>query len=279
MVVGLFHLHRQKMFLACKPRIPGKRFASVWETLSYRQPQDKSKSLPILKSTNPAGEICKLQESTSNHQGRTIAIGDIHGCAKELQTLLELIKPATEDTIIFLGDYIDRGPDSKTVIETVIALRRCCNVVTLVGNHEVMLLDAIEQPLMLSLWLQFGGQQTLDSYGGDLSAIPDRHLEFIDNCLLFHETNDHLFVHANYLPTIPLDQQDPQILLWTHLTELQPKPHVSGKRVFVGHTPQKNGRILDYGHLICLDTFCFGNGILTAMDIHSNDIWQTDGQI
>ena len=80
---------------------------------------------------------------------------------------------------------------------------------------------------------------------------------------------------ANRFADTPLDQQTPQILLWTHLTDLRPQPHVSGKRVIVGHTPQKNGKILDFGHLVCLDTFCFGNGVLTAMDVHSNEVWQT----
>ena len=102
-------------------------------------------------------------------------------------------------------------------------------VVTLVGNHEIMLLDAIQQPLMQSLWLQFGGQQTLDSYGGDFDSIPADHLTFLESCQRFHETGSHLFVHANYLPNSPLDQQDPQVLLWTHLSELQPTAHVSGQ--------------------------------------------------
>ena len=218
-------------------------------------------------------------ESEPHNHARTIAIGDIHGCATELQSLLSQIQPQLEDTIIFLGDYIDRGPDSKTVVDTVIELENQCRVVTLIGNHEIMLLDAIQQPLMQSLWLQFGGQQTLDSYGTDLAGIPDDHLEFFRRCIRFYETEDHLFVHANCLPTTPLEQQDPQILLWTHLTDLHPQRHVSGKRIIVGHTPQKNGKILDYGHLVCLDTFCFGNGILTAMDVHSNEIWQTNSPV
>lgn len=251
---------------------------NAWDTPFYKWQRDKLKYRQTLKSTNLSNQR-NVNEDKRNNRGRTIAIGDIHGCAHELQTLLGLIKPREMDTIIFLGDYIDRGPDSKTVIETIIELRKSCNVVTLIGNHEVMLLDAIKQPLTESVWRQFGGQQTLDSYDGDLSAIPNEHLDFLRNCLFFYETDDHLFVHANYLPTIPLDQQEQQILLWTHLTELRPKPHISGKRVFVGHTPQKNGKILDYGHLICLDTFCFGNGILTAMDIHTNKIWQTDSRI
>lgn len=215
--------------------------------------------------------------TTSNNtaSARTIAIGDIHGCADELEQLLQLIQPTADDTLVFLGDYIDRGPDSQRVINTVIGLRETCEVVTLVGNHEIMLLDAILQPLMQSLWLQFGGRQTLDSYGGDFDSIPADHLTFLESCQRFHETEGHLFVHANYLPNSPLDQQDPQVLLWTHLSELQPTAHVSGKRVIVGHTPQKNGKILDYGHLVCLDTFCFGNGVLTGMDVHTDQLWQT----
>lgn len=216
-----------------------------------------------------------MTANASDGRDRTIAIGDIHGCANELKALLELVAPQAGDTIVFLGDYIDRGPDSKTVIDTILDLQEHCHVVPLVGNHEVMLLDAFEQPLMRSLWLQFGGRQTLDSYEGTLDSIPEQHLTFLRDCARYHETEDHLFVHANYLPKTPLNQQDPQILLWTHLTELRPQPHVSGKRVIVGHTPQKNGKILDYGHLVCLDTYCFGNGVLTAMDVNTNQIWQT----
>ena len=219
-----------------------------------------------------------MKTSTSNNAGRTIAIGDIHGCADELEQLLQMIQPIAKDTLVFLGDYIDRGPDSRRTVETVLDLKSKCNLVTLIGNHEIMLLDAMQQPLMQSLWLQFGGQQTLDSYQGGMEAIPQEHLDFLGNCLRFHETEDHLFVHANYLPGTPLDQQDPQVLLWTHLTDLQPTPHVSGKRVIVGHTPQKNGIILDYGHLVCIDTFCFGCGVLTAMDVHTNELWQTPAQ-
>src|SRR5258707_9775940 len=111
-------------------------------------------------------------------RARTIAIGDIHGCAAPLTAVLAAIKPAEKDMLVFLGDYVDRGPDSRGVIETVLALQNQCRLVTLLGNHEVMLLDALERGAEGAGWLQYGGAETLASYGWEIAHIPERHLEF-----------------------------------------------------------------------------------------------------
>lgn len=210
---------------------------------------------------------------------RTIAVGDIHGCAQALERLLAAIELTSQDTIVFLGDYMDRGPNSKRVLEIVIELSEQFQVIPLLGNHEIMMLDAVKETMMRDLWLQFGGQRTIESYGGSFENIPEEHLEFLRNCLRYYETDDHLFVHANYLPGKPLAEQEDQVLYWTHLLDFRPGPHCSGKRVIVGHTPQTNGNILDFGHMVCIDTYCFGGGKLTALDVHSNEIWQTSENI
>lgn len=208
--------------------------------------------------------------------GRTIALGDIHGCAAALETLLKAIAPQAEDTIITLGDYIDRGPDSRGVIDQLLKLADQCKHVPLIGNHEVMMMMARENSEEFEFWRECGGKETLESYGGDWDLIPDSHFQFIDDCGLAYETDTHIFAHANYEAQKPMAEQDDFVLLWRHLSMEMPAPHSSGKTVVVGHTPQLNGEILDVGHLICIDTFCFGAGWLTAMDVESGITWQAD---
>src|SRR5262245_28876628 len=95
---------------------------------------------------------------------RIIAIGDIHGCATALRTLLEAIKPGPDDVLVPLGDYIDRGPDSRDVIDSLIGLQAQCTLVPLLGNHEEMLFTARLSKGDLRFWLNFGGDETLRSY-------------------------------------------------------------------------------------------------------------------
>lgn len=206
--------------------------------------------------------------------GRTIAIGDIHGCSKALRSLLEAVQPAADDTVVVLGDYVDRGPDAKGVIDLLIELEDSCNLVALRGNHEVMLTSVCEFNMAPEHWLQSGGQATVASYGGRLDRIPDKHRDFLRCLQPFHETADEIFVHAGYVPDLEMHQQTPQSLYWDHLPVKPPPPHISGKTVYVGHTPQGTGNPLDWGHLVCLDTYCFGGLWLTAIDVHSREIWQ-----
>jgi serine/threonine protein phosphatase 1 len=209
---------------------------------------------------------------------RTIAIGDIHGCFHAFEALLNALSPTADDCLVLLGDYVDRGPDSCRVIQRILELERHCTLVPLLGNHEVMLLEALKSLEWLVPWLGYGGQQTMDSYGGDPSQIPPGHLDFMRACRPYFETETHLFVHANYEPDLPLDQQPEETLLWSHLTLRLPPPHTSGKRAVVGHTPQVNGEILDLGHLVCIDTYCYGSGWLTALDVDSGQTVQADRQ-
>jgi serine/threonine protein phosphatase 1 len=210
--------------------------------------------------------------------GRLIAIGDIHGCLAALNSILAAIKPTAEDTLITLGDYVDRGPDSKGVVDRLIALQDECQLVPLIGNHEEMMLDVVRDGQPPYRWLQYGGVETLDSYrfSGDMEVISKEHRQFFASLRDFYETEGFFFVHANYDPELPLDQQPRQLLRWQKLTDLTPPPHRNGKRGVVGHTHDRAGEIFDIGHLICLDTYCYGGGWLTAMDLHSGTLWQSD---
>ncbi len=210
--------------------------------------------------------------------GRTIAIGDIHGCSDALQAVLGEIRPTADDTIVTLGDYVDRGPDSCGVLETLIALQKRTNLVPLLGNHdEVMLAVCRGHTYFPEYWYNFGGDATLASYGvSEPRRVRRSHLEFLDKCKLFFQTRRHFFVHANYDPELPLNEMPRKMLLWKSLKDYVPAAHVSGKTAIVGHTSQKNGEVLDLGHLRCIDTWCFGEGWLTALDIKTGRIWQAD---
>lgn len=210
-------------------------------------------------------------------QPRTIAISDIHGHAQALDALLAAIEPLPVDTLVFLGDYVDLGPDSKGVLERLFDLGKQFHVVALMGNHEEMMVGAREGRSDLRFWMNFGARETLESYGhaGDLRLVPSEHLWFLKGLPLFYETETHFFIHANYNPSRPLDQQETATALWKHLEEIPP-PHVSGKIAVVGHTPQKNGRIVDLLHLKCIDSGCGYGGLLTALDVGRGQIWQVD---
>lgn len=208
--------------------------------------------------------------------GRTIAIGDIHGCSAALRALVAAIEPKPNDTLVALGDYVDRGPDSRGVLDQLLALEKRCRLVPLLGNHEIMLLDALTNPTVVEPWKECGGKETLASYGGKLSNVPDEHWNFIRRCRRFYETANHFFVHANYDADLPLDEQPDYLLFWEHLMLHTPRPHDNGKIAIVGHTSQRLGNVLDGGHVICIDTFCHGGGWLTALDVDRGTIWQAD---
>ncbi|MDY3557142.1 metallophosphoesterase family protein [Gemmata sp. JC717] len=216
--------------------------------------------------------------------GRTFAIGDIHGCADALTTLLDTVEPKPEDTVVTLGDYIDRGPDSRRVLDRLIALAGWCHLVPLLGNHEEALLRALRDKNALRQWFALGGTDTLRSYGwvsgGERRTltdwIPMPHREFLASCQDSYETPTHLFVHAGYVPELVLAEQPALALRWRVTDADTAVPHQSGKVAVVGHTPQQSGEILDLGFLVCIDTNCVRGGWLTAMDVCTRQVWQVD---
>src|SRR5438132_6399255 len=144
---------------------------------------------------------------------RTLAVGDIHGCLRAFENLLALVDPRPGDRIITLGDYVDRGPDSRGVLDRLLRLRATHELVALRGNHEQMMRDARLGGYDEVAWLGFGGWETLASYGtgdqpGTLADVPERHWEFLENdCVDWYETDRYFFVHGNVDPDLPLAEQ------------------------------------------------------------------------
>ena len=209
---------------------------------------------------------------------RTIAIGDIHGCSIALTALIEAIRPRPDDTIIPLGDYVDRGIDSKGVLDQLIDLSSRFKLMPIPGNHDQMMLHARDGRSDFEFWLNCGGDAALDSYGSTrrLDLIPRDHIRFLESCRSYFETDTHIFVHANYKPDVLLEELDDHTIRWLSLRDyVPPKRHCSGKVVVVGHTPQTE--VLDLGYLICLDTGVWKGGWLTALDVESGKIWQVSG--
>ena len=207
---------------------------------------------------------------------RTIAIGDIHGCDAALEALLSAIAPNAEDTIVALGDYVDRGPGSRQVIDRLIALGSHCKLVLLQGNHEEMMKRVVLDDQEPYEWLRHGGVDTLDSYGfvGDLDVVSSEHRDFLRNLQNFYETETDFFVHANFDPNLELADQSDDMLRWVKLTQYLPDRHFNGKRAIVGHTHNRQGEIVAMPHLVCIDTYCYGGGLLTALDTTNDVVWQ-----
>jgi serine/threonine protein phosphatase 1 len=207
--------------------------------------------------------------------GRTLAIGDIHGCDVALQTLLDTLGLRSDDTVVVLGDAVDRGPASRQVVERLLQLADECRLVFVLGNHEQMMVESLSDGTGIEAWLRYGGAATLQSYGGDPRKIPRAHIEFLSAGVDFHATDTTLFVHANLDPKLPLDRQDPEWLRWTHLSGHE-APHPSGKRIVCGHTPQKNGWPLAFPGWICIDTYAWGTGWLTCLDVDTDEWHQAN---
>jgi serine/threonine protein phosphatase 1 len=209
---------------------------------------------------------------------RVIAIGDIHGCAAALAALVEGLAPEAEDVVVMLGDAIDRGPDSRNVLDQLLDLRDRCQLACILGNHEQMLLEALEGAIPIHEWLIHGGAETLDSYGrgAGINAVEARHVDFIRTWQDVYESDAHFFAHGNYVASRPLDRQPWTDLRWQSLHWHTPEPHESGKTAILGHTSNKQGQVVNLGHLVCIDTYCCGGYWLTAFDVAASRLWQAN---
>lgn len=207
---------------------------------------------------------------------RTFAIGDVHGCDTALRTLLAKIDPQADDTVVFLGDLVDRGPGTKDVLEQVLQWHRRCRTVVIQGNHEEMMLRALGGGEW-GMWMQFGGREALESYGDDPRDIPESHIELLESVADFWETPSAIFIHANLQPGIPLAKQPEVWLRWNHLTGRE-RWFAPPRRVICGHTPQKDGYPLLFPGWVCIDTDCQRGGWLTALDVGDDWVYQANEQ-
>ncbi|MDE2483836.1 MAG: serine/threonine protein phosphatase [candidate division NC10 bacterium] len=194
-------------------------------------------------------------------------IGDIHGCLEPLHRLIAQLRLSEADELVFLGDYVDRGPDSKGVIDYLLTLRG--RYTFLMGNHERMFLDFL-QGKERALFLYNGGIATVESYGG-LSRIPAAHLTFLERLRPYYETQDYLFVHAGIRPGIPLQEQDESDLLWIR-EEFYAYAGRFPKIVVFGHTPMRE--VLMDEDRIGIDTACVYGNKLTCLILPSRELVQ-----
>lgn len=219
------------------------------------------------------------------------AVGDIHGQCHLLDDLLDRIISdaaafaANRRLLIFLGDYVDRGPGSADVIERLITgLPDGFDSHCLLGNHEMILVNFLERPETLGHWLLNGGEDTLAAYGvrapddyasldaafacrdSFAAALPQSHLKFLETLPLHFSCGDYLFVHAGVRPGIPLEEQDPMDLVWIR-HEFLDAGEDFGAVVVHGHTPAREPVIRS--NRIGIDTGAFLNGRLTAIRLYA----------
>lgn len=238
-----------------------------------------------------------------SEQARTIAFGDIHGCSEALKTLLGAVNPTPKDTLIFLGDYVDRGSNSKEVLDIIINLKKSHNVIALLGNHESMMCDAFlqkvgqERQRMIWAWYNNGGVSTLNSYDynfdnllnvdidsepSDLELPEDlqAHLDFISQLPTYYINDTHIFVHATPYPDQDIEKQLKTSLIWRRASNLDSQynfTHKSGKTIVSGHTAQKDGKPLALSEKnIIIDTGSVWTGWVTAMDVTNNTFIQAN---
>jgi serine/threonine protein phosphatase 1 len=212
---------------------------------------------------------------------RVLAIGDVHGCLRPLDALLDWVNPTPDDLVVTLGDYVDRGPDTRGVLDRLVELRRRLNLVCLRGNHELMMLNARDGDREdRKTWLAVGGVQALASYGppgrpGTFRSVPAAHWEFLEHGLVdYHETDQFIFAHATVLPDVPLDEQPDCALFWEYLPEWM--CHYTGKTVVCGHTSQRSGEPKVVPGAVCVDTHAYAGGWLTCLDATTGRYWQAD---
>lgn len=212
-----------------------------------------------------------------------IAIGDIHGCLNTFERLWAQLAPAADDRIVFVGDYIDRGPRSSGVIDRMMELREMHDCVFLRGNHERFMLDYLDRGA-LTLWSQNGGLAALRSYGGNHTGadIPSEHAAFVRETRLYYETDDFFFVHAGLKPHLSIEENkrrfDEDTFLWER-SHMKASRLVWEKPVVCGHTPQP--RPVNRDRLIAIDTGCIyhmhpGLGRLTAVYLPEREFVAVD---
>ncbi len=214
-------------------------------------------------------------------QGRLFAIGDIHGCPDELGSILKSIAPGPTDTVVFVGDYVDRGPSAHDVIEQLVELQRGpAEIVFLKGNHEDMMLSFMGFPGHYGESFLFnGGAQTLDSYGvsedtveSALEFVPAHHVEFLKGLGTSYHRPPYLFVHAGILPTRQIEEQAVEDMLWIR-QEFIFNVHNLAATVVFGHTPMRTVMI-DLPYKLGIDTGLVYGGRLTCLEFSEGVAYQ-----
>jgi serine/threonine protein phosphatase 1 len=229
---------------------------------------------------------------------QVFAVGDIHGCKELLNVIhnkiIEVSKNKEgEKLLIYLGDYIDREPDIKGTIQTLIDFQpENFTKVFLLGNHEQMLLDFMAgKRNSLYIWLGNGGLETLESYGCDMNSyidnamelkgeelirkqftrlLPSAHKNFFNQLILNYEWDDYFFVHAGINPDLPIEKQEKETMLWTREKNFFNPKMTCSKIIVHSHTPVE--KIEKYPFRINLDTGSFYSGKLSCLKIENGEL-------
>jgi serine/threonine protein phosphatase 1 len=233
-----------------------------------------------------------MHKITSTRTIRRYAIGDLHGCISQAREALEWCaadagNDSVEAEIILLGDYVDKGPDSRAVIDMLIAGPKDDHVtwIALRGNHDDLLQrvwfdHAAEQG---AAWWEYGGQETMISYGWDplrhpvpghiSEYVPQAHADFLRSLPVMYETDELIFVHAGLRPGVTVADQSERDLLWIRGAFLD-HSHAFGKPVVHGHSPDRSNP-LSNEFRVSLDTACFGSGKLAIARFEPGEIGPT----
>ncbi len=221
--------------------------------------------------------------------GKKIAISDIHGCAKTFRTLIARLSIQKGDELFLLGDFVDRGPDSKGVVDFVMEMQASgVQVVCLRGNHEQMMLDALEKGGSdMLMWLRNGGEETLMSFGAeDRGEIEEPYLSFFHEMDTIHQTDTYILVHAglNFQHSDPLADNMAQMWIrnWYHHIDLD---WLEDRKIVHGHVPTEKERLLEFfssyqqrgvlgidGGCVYMDTRP-GMGYLCAFDLNADRLF------
>lgn len=209
---------------------------------------------------------------------RTFVIGDIHGEVKTLSNLIKSLKLKPDDELIFLGDVVDKGPDTRETIDFLIKFSQKNKCTFVRGNHEEMMLGAVveKHPRAQQYWPIFGGAQTMKSYGAETidqaaAKIPDEHIRFLSSMVDAHITDKHVFVHASWNTQKPLREQSRATLRYKFMNAVQPDRRF-GKTIVCGHSSMMSGKPAAKGNFLCIDTIEYG--WLTAYELSSGHFYQ-----
>ena len=207
--------------------------------------------------------------------GKIFAVGDIHGCLQKLKNLMNAIDiNGQQDMVVFIGDYIDRGPDPFGVVQFIIDFKRDKkNVICLTGNHEDIFICYLTYGIYKTAFYMNGGHTTLVSYNhpAEIEDIPRHHQVFFNSLLPYYETEGYIFVHAGLRPGVPLERQDKYDLLWIR-SEFINSSCDFGKTVIFGHTGFSWPLIEE--NKIGIDTGAVYGGRLTCIELPEKKISQ-----
>lgn len=199
---------------------------------------------------------------------RLIGISDIHGEYDKLCSVLEQVSPQKKDTIVFMGDYIDRGAKSREVVDKIISMQNVCRCVYLIGSHEYAMMHAPNDDYYNYLFWNYGGDATAKSYGG-FDNIMKIHGDFFKSLQFYYISGKYLFIHAGIRIGIPLEEQSPEDMVYIR-SEFYRKKHNLPYKIIFGHTEFEEPQVQD--DKICIDTGCgkYKDAHLTAIVIENS---------